>query len=725
MYNADVLSGNEVELSKEILLTIGIITKNECEKLERCLKSLIPLKKELDCEIIVTDTGSTDNTVEMAKEYADKVVEFEWIDDFSAARNIGIELSQGRWFMWIDSDEWMDDAEQIVAFFNSNEHTKYNTASINFVDLFKKDKNDIARSRLVRLVKLNKEFKFEGKIHETFKLKTPTKDLEAILYHDGYMVDSENVNVGKHERNINILTSIYEDDKENINTVRYLVDQYRFSKDFEKANEFCDIGMSLIEKLNLKKDIKEAYGIHFIIQKSFNYMDMNEYNKPIELLQNINISDAKNKYRLLDINFILSASSGKLGDRESELKYSQKYIECYLEREHLDKSYLYMFFEKSNKTDIVRELLLNAIEYNKDDYEKIVNYIESVIKVQKEVSEVLALNEYISIIFTAVLRFKTYKLFRDIYNDLIKYGKVLGMTGLGIDTLENLIMNYIENYKEDVEGISAQFADAEGDTEFITLMKLISCNSKADMHYSNDIIKNMKIDKINNKYIKSELLYTLLKLKNDMEAFLEELDVFTVDGYTTFLVEREDLIETTKEHFENTGANNNVKYQYLVVSILDKELPKYRDKAEQVYSVYEEVLPSLTRNIYNTNTFSEANIELYPPVFRFGYFIEKAALFKSKNQMDESIAFIKKAVVHYPNMEFYVKALLQDIEQKVNAEADRKREFEQLAVNIKQKIYELITLGQKEEALSVVCQLQSIMPNDRELKELKSRLTSF
>lgn len=60
-----------------------MIVKNEEEMLGQCLDSVNDLYEE----IIIVDTGSTDKTKEIAGEYTDKVIDFKWIDDFSAARN--------------------------------------------------------------------------------------------------------------------------------------------------------------------------------------------------------------------------------------------------------------------------------------------------------------------------------------------------------------------------------------------------------------------------------------------------------------------------------------------------------------------------------------------------------------------------------------------------------------------------------------------------------------
>ena len=64
-------------------ITACLIVKNEEDMLRKCLESL---RDGID-EIIIVDTGSTDKTKVIAKEFTDKVYDFEWNNDFSAARN--------------------------------------------------------------------------------------------------------------------------------------------------------------------------------------------------------------------------------------------------------------------------------------------------------------------------------------------------------------------------------------------------------------------------------------------------------------------------------------------------------------------------------------------------------------------------------------------------------------------------------------------------------------
>ncbi len=122
----------------ELRLTIGLIVKNEEKTLEKCLSSLVPLLKAVPSELIITDTGSTDRTLEIAQKYTDHIIHFEWCDDFSAARNTGLDVARGEWFLYLDGDEWFNDVTELVDFFNSGECDQYGSMAYiqrNYIDL--------------------------------------------------------------------------------------------------------------------------------------------------------------------------------------------------------------------------------------------------------------------------------------------------------------------------------------------------------------------------------------------------------------------------------------------------------------------------------------------------------------------------------------------------------------------------------------------------------------
>jgi glycosyltransferase involved in cell wall biosynthesis len=86
-------------------LSVAMIVKNESAMLERCLNSV----KDAD-EIIVVDTGSEDNTVEIAKKFTDKVyTDYKWEDNFAKARNHAISKCTGDWILSIDADDILEE----------------------------------------------------------------------------------------------------------------------------------------------------------------------------------------------------------------------------------------------------------------------------------------------------------------------------------------------------------------------------------------------------------------------------------------------------------------------------------------------------------------------------------------------------------------------------------------------------------------------------------------
>ena len=80
-------------------LSIIIITKNEENQIQDCLESA-----RFADEIILVDSGSTDQTLDIAKSYVTQIIETEW-KGFSGTKNIALEAATGDWIFWLDADE--------------------------------------------------------------------------------------------------------------------------------------------------------------------------------------------------------------------------------------------------------------------------------------------------------------------------------------------------------------------------------------------------------------------------------------------------------------------------------------------------------------------------------------------------------------------------------------------------------------------------------------------
>ncbi|HEY9647638.1 MAG TPA: glycosyltransferase family 2 protein, partial [Chroococcidiopsis sp.] len=82
-------------------LSLCMIVRNESEPLPRCLASV----RSLVDEMVIVDTGSTDETVAIAQSFGAQVFHAEWQDDFAAARNEALQHVNGKWVLVLDADE--------------------------------------------------------------------------------------------------------------------------------------------------------------------------------------------------------------------------------------------------------------------------------------------------------------------------------------------------------------------------------------------------------------------------------------------------------------------------------------------------------------------------------------------------------------------------------------------------------------------------------------------
>ena len=203
------------------LLSIGMIFKNEIRCIERCLKSLQPLREAVPCELVMADTGAVDGSREVAEQYADILFDFPWVNDFSAARNAVLDRCSGTWYMTIDCDEWVGEEIQGFLKFLTADHSfdfggvmirNYNTLELDV-------SGGYADFLGVRLLRLSTGLRYEGRIHEHWPYEGDLKTLlisGAIFHHDGYIFQDADKGAEKQKRNMELLQKQLEHDPNNL-----------------------------------------------------------------------------------------------------------------------------------------------------------------------------------------------------------------------------------------------------------------------------------------------------------------------------------------------------------------------------------------------------------------------------------------------------------------------------------------------------------------------------
>ncbi|MDE6200252.1 MAG: glycosyltransferase [Clostridiales bacterium] len=160
-------------------LGLSMIVKNESETLPRVLDGI----KDVVDEIVIVDTGSTDNTVDVARRYTDKVYSFDWVNDFSAARNFALSKVTTDYWIWLDADDVVptDTAKAIRRLMN-----KKPTADIVMlpyvaaVDENGKPTFSYYRERIIRNSQNNY---WQGAVHEAVELSGTVVMLNKPIIH--------------------------------------------------------------------------------------------------------------------------------------------------------------------------------------------------------------------------------------------------------------------------------------------------------------------------------------------------------------------------------------------------------------------------------------------------------------------------------------------------------------------------------------------------------------
>lgn len=244
-----------------MLLSACLIAKNESLTLERCLTSL----QGLVDEVILVDTGSTDNTVDIALSHGAKVYHFTWDDDFSHARNEAIRHASGDWILVIDADEYVDE-EKKVGFRDYLESTLAEGIFISIIN-YLGSLSHITKAMPIRVMRVfRNRHLYEGAVHEqiatsVFRSGKPVDTQEFVLHHVGYTEEFVKQR-GKSERNLSLLTKLLEEAPDDLFTRSNLMAEYIIKGEWPRCLELAEETFGMILKMPMQDWPNFASRVH-------------------------------------------------------------------------------------------------------------------------------------------------------------------------------------------------------------------------------------------------------------------------------------------------------------------------------------------------------------------------------------------------------------------------------------------------------------------------------
>ena len=261
---------------RPIRLSQCMIVKNE----EKNIVQALSWAKGIAFEQIVVDTGSTDKTVEIAESMGAKVYHFEWINDFSAAKNFAIDQAKGNWIAFLDADEYLDknNAGRLIGVLQSieaNQQLRINDAIVcPLVNL-----DDQGRPFMVfnqrRFFRNKPDIRYVGSIHESLAMSTSSLSVPVIsITHTGYSKRAFE-DTKKVVRNIEMIRAELDKNPDDPNLKCYLADALAASGEEDNTKQAEALYKELVdtEQSMLFRDLKQG-AYNFLCAAYFANEDM-------------------------------------------------------------------------------------------------------------------------------------------------------------------------------------------------------------------------------------------------------------------------------------------------------------------------------------------------------------------------------------------------------------------------------------------------------------------
>ena len=320
-------------MDKKIELSIGILISNRMDTVPRCLDSLKPILESIPSELILVDTSQNEEINKICLQHSSNVMKFTWCKDFAKARNECLKRAKGEWFMFLDDDEWFDDPDELVHFFQSDEYKEYGYANYiirNYTDAEYIYYSDTWATRLIRLTP---ETEFRSKIHEyLYPIFGKEKRLHTIVHHSGYIFETEEKRKEHFDRNVSLLLDMVAEEPNEMRWMIQLAQEYNAQKEWKRLLEYC------IERIEATKDYSSGRACinigTFYIGKIIALMRLNKFDEA-EITCRELTEDERNTRLCRAYCYLFEA---EIAYKNSDFQNTIWKVECYLkEKEFFEK----------------------------------------------------------------------------------------------------------------------------------------------------------------------------------------------------------------------------------------------------------------------------------------------------------------------------------------------------------------------------------------------------
>lgn len=697
----------------ECLVTISMLVSNRIDTVEKCFESFRPLLEQIPSEFIAVDTvgdENSDGSIDVARRYADKIVHFEWCDDFAKARNAGLKEARGKWLIYLDDDEWFDDAVPLIDFFSKPElYENYDRVSMMEHSYNSATQIDYESSGFSRITVLTPEAKFVNPVHELLKgiVYRNEYDLKGtFVHHVGYI---GKLSDKKTDRNRKIMDAELEKHPDNLHL--WLQQIAGVGSDADETLELSEKAVFELRRLGLS-DWKNQDWIEIFLYRMKSYARLRMWD---ELDENVDefLKHVKNPFfRGLAAIFELSRNLDDIGIEKTSdwIHIYFDAVKYYVNRD--EKEVSYFFSSDINKANVYKiatmyfNLCLKESQDSYDDIKKMILDVPWHICSQKR-SDVLAfsLRQSINEEDKETVKFLCDAFMHD--ESMSKeFFKQLDRVDIGIES-----ETAQEKFDQLIESI-----DVSSDSLWI--------KQHARKKVSEDELEQSLSDETTFAYPNEDLVRICVKNGIPPQKYVEGVSFEEVEESVGAIVAKEenhlDRIPLFAAEIENVWQSS-VQRNYLLASlrkryifqgtmvlnkVLDESEKYCRNMIEYAKGIY---LPELC----------DSESELLPKEIRFAGLFGKALKLKKSGKLRGCLAYLQQALDVFNESETLIRRIIQSVELDQRKQAKVNDEMIKLGNQVKSQIVALISQGQNEVAASLLNELKQITPSDPDLATLE------
>lgn len=689
-----------------MLLSIGMIVKNEEKYLRRCLTALLPILKQVQSELIIADTGSTDNTVGIAREFTDKVFYFEWCDDFAKARNSTMDKAKGEWYMQIDADEIMENPQELIDFFNSGEYKKFNAATYIIRSSNDSAFKDIAEMVSVRLIKLKSDSFYVGPVHEKFgRAYLPVKNFSVIVNHYGYVTENNEEYIQfKMERNINYLLLELEKQPDDVMLYFYISNAYELMKEYEKGLEYSEKGLQYGNEIGKSLLYTNLIRVHSICGNHLKVVELaDEY---FNIKKNQIASD-------IEIHLTKGVSYWKLGRDKEAMQAFKEYLRFFEEFKQGLHHTEDMYKHAINFTDegYYRKTVLNITRLllKEKDLENAKSYIHSVAAsdYMKDKSCVFDwLNGEVALMELS----NDFSGIADLYEQLD-------------DSAREIMPNITERvYRDEAcrEPVLNSFAGSDSKSAYSRFMKL-------RLEYFTGRLEAERVQSFIAGLeewtpLFADVAYFAIKAGLPMQLITDKIDAYDIGSffYQNEFYNYDDLPYLTVQVCKGKDVDANTQLWLSFLYFMELASDQVREEsASDLFTAYADASFGSLKGLFKNEILSEEKAGFLPRPFRIGFYCHLAVEARKANDHTKYLRHLRTVLKLCPQLKKAVDTLANQMKIELELAAEQKSQFEAYAIRVKESICNLIAAGKTNEAAKFIKAYETLCPLDPEIEKLK------